>query len=211
MLVLSRKQGQSVQFAEMDVVVHVISVKGSRVQLGIDAPPEIRVTRPEKLGARSTAEKPNRDDQDGANDPISEAGRIRDQLSRVDAELAALAELADEKNLSIARRVAADSIGRLESIRRSLSVAVGESPAEARPIGDFVQVRTEVLEQLRQQQTPKQPLQPDESISWPDTGDRPTCVRQSSVGYAHLNRVTQNNDRGSSRSSFRKTTSTACG
>jgi carbon storage regulator len=48
MLVLSRKLGESVQIGDKRVTVHVLGVRGSRVQLGVDAPPEVAVHRSEK-------------------------------------------------------------------------------------------------------------------------------------------------------------------
>jgi carbon storage regulator len=46
MLVLSRKAGERVLIAE-NIIVEVIAVKGGRVRLGVQAPPEIGVWRGE--------------------------------------------------------------------------------------------------------------------------------------------------------------------
>ena len=171
MLVLSRKQGQSIEFTEMDVVVRVVTVKGSRVQLGIQAPAEITIRRSEKQLDSVKTE---------VSTSLAETRRIRDELSRLESELASLAELADAKDLSIARQLAADSIRRLEGIRRSLSVGIGGQRSKPRPIAELVRVRPDVLEQLRQEQPTQQA-----SVSWSDDDcDRSNCVRQSPSSYA---------------------------
>ena len=59
MLVLSRKQGESIEFSGLDVVVRVISLKRSKVQLGIEAPRQITVHRSEKA-----VESQQRDDRE---------------------------------------------------------------------------------------------------------------------------------------------------
>ncbi len=47
MLVLSRKEGESIEFRDLDVCVRVIQLKKSKVQLGIEAPRTIQVDRTE--------------------------------------------------------------------------------------------------------------------------------------------------------------------
>lgn len=47
MLILSRRPSEAVNFPQLGISVSIISVKGSRVQVGIDAPPEIKVLRRE--------------------------------------------------------------------------------------------------------------------------------------------------------------------
>lgn len=46
MLVLSRKRKQSFRIGK-DVTVWIIRIRGDQVQLGIDAPPDVRVVRSE--------------------------------------------------------------------------------------------------------------------------------------------------------------------
>lgn len=48
MLVLSRKQGESIQIDE-DIFVTVTQVKGGRVRLSIEAPKHVRIVRKEVL------------------------------------------------------------------------------------------------------------------------------------------------------------------
>ena len=47
MLVLARKADESLEFPELGVVIRVISLKKSKVHLGIDAPQRIKVRRTE--------------------------------------------------------------------------------------------------------------------------------------------------------------------
>lgn len=46
MLVLTRKLGESIHIGD-DIVITVVDVRPSRIRLGIDAPPEIRIEREE--------------------------------------------------------------------------------------------------------------------------------------------------------------------
>ena len=48
MLVLTRKTGESIYIGD-DIVITVVDVRPSRIRLGIDAPPEIRIERDERL------------------------------------------------------------------------------------------------------------------------------------------------------------------
>lgn len=47
MLILSRRPTEAINFPQLRISVSIVSVKGNRVQVGIDAPPEIRVLRHE--------------------------------------------------------------------------------------------------------------------------------------------------------------------
>jgi carbon storage regulator len=49
MLILSRKSGESITIGG-NIQVRVLKVRGSQVQLGISAPPEIKVMRQEIVG-----------------------------------------------------------------------------------------------------------------------------------------------------------------
>jgi carbon storage regulator len=53
MLVLSRKQGQKVCIGN-GIEVTVVSISGNRIQLGIDAPVDVRVLRGELTSADQT-------------------------------------------------------------------------------------------------------------------------------------------------------------
>jgi len=47
MLVLSRKTRQQILIPGLDITITVLDIGGNRVQLGIDAPRHVQVTRPE--------------------------------------------------------------------------------------------------------------------------------------------------------------------
>ena len=51
MLILSRKLKESIRIGD-DVIIHVLSVSGGRVKLGIEAPDDVGVVRDE-LGPKS--------------------------------------------------------------------------------------------------------------------------------------------------------------
>jgi len=182
MLVLSRKQGESVEFAELDVVVRVISLKKSKVQLGIEAPRHITVSRSEIAGERSTSPAVHA----SGTDQHSQV-RILEELARVEAELAALAELAAAKDRVIARNLAADSIERLAGIKRTLRLSMHQR-SEARPISDFIKVRADVIEQLRdmpQQDQDRADPDCEQSIAWPSSNpDRASSAREWQSGYS---------------------------
>lgn len=52
MLVLSRKLQQQIVIPELNICITVLSVGTNRVQLGIEAPNSIQITRPEIGGVR---------------------------------------------------------------------------------------------------------------------------------------------------------------
>ena len=54
MLVLSRKLQQQIVIPELNIRITVLSVGTNRVQLGIEAPNSIQITRPEINGLRFT-------------------------------------------------------------------------------------------------------------------------------------------------------------
>jgi carbon storage regulator len=49
MLVLSRKQGEKVVIPEAGITLTVLEVRGERIRLGIEAPPNLAVLRQEVL------------------------------------------------------------------------------------------------------------------------------------------------------------------
>ncbi|MFN9721206.1 MAG: carbon storage regulator [Planctomycetota bacterium] len=66
MLVLSRKIGESIEIAG-GIRVTVTEVRGGRVRLSIQAPPEIRVFRKEILDAAANASSVKGESLDGAS------------------------------------------------------------------------------------------------------------------------------------------------
>ena len=51
MLVLSRKQGQSIVIPRQEVIVTVLGVSQNRVRIGISAPAHVKIYRGELCGA----------------------------------------------------------------------------------------------------------------------------------------------------------------
>ncbi len=47
MLILSRRPNETIRFPQLGISISIVSVKGRRVQVGIEAPPEIKVLRKE--------------------------------------------------------------------------------------------------------------------------------------------------------------------
>jgi carbon storage regulator CsrA len=161
MLVLSRKEGESIKLTEVDVEIRVVGLTRSKVQLGIEAPASITVRRGE-LPQRSS-------DRYGP----AEQQRLSTELTRLEAEVIALAELAGsestgEEACNHAGRIAAEAMERLIGIKRSVQLASAVKP-EPTPISELVTVRTEVIDRLRTGQ--------------PDDVQPTGCVRQTTAGY----------------------------
>lgn len=55
MLVLSRRNGETISLPEHNIPIRVLRVSGSRVQIGIDAPSEVAIRRSELLEDPSDA------------------------------------------------------------------------------------------------------------------------------------------------------------
>lgn len=184
MLVLSRKKGEAVEFAELDVVVRVISLAKSKVQLGIEAPREITIHRSEIAPEQHSSP---------AADGTAESflATVLNELSTVEARLAALSEFADANGSRCAGEIAADSMERLGRVKRALGRSHRQQ-SKARPIADFIKVRADVIDQLRStpdnvnadSQSSEEPICQG-TIRWPGTShDRSSCAREKQLGYA---------------------------
>lgn len=53
MLILSRKEGESIEIPELGVVIEVTSIKKSRITIGIEAPKELAILRGEIVESAS--------------------------------------------------------------------------------------------------------------------------------------------------------------
>jgi carbon storage regulator len=51
MLVLSRREEESIRMPDLGVTVKIVSIQGQRIKLAIEAPKDVTVARPEKLSA----------------------------------------------------------------------------------------------------------------------------------------------------------------
>ena len=65
MLILSRKLKESIRIGD-DIVIHVLSVSGGRVKLGIEAPTDVGIVREELL--------PLENKRNGSREPAKRAG-----------------------------------------------------------------------------------------------------------------------------------------
>ena len=153
MLVLSRRVGETIELPEVGVVVQVVGIKKSKIQLGIEAPREITVSRGELPRRRQLAAQPERE-------------QMLAELARLEAEVLAMTELASPANQQTALAVRDETATRIDSLRRSLQLHSSASP---RSIAELVTVRADVIEQLRLGQIDQQ--------------RRADTVRQSSAGY----------------------------
>jgi carbon storage regulator len=55
MLIFSRKLGQSVHVGE-EIVIRIVEVRRSRIRIGIEAPPAVRIRRDEHVSRRPDGE-----------------------------------------------------------------------------------------------------------------------------------------------------------
>lgn len=164
MLVLSRREGESITFPELGVEIRVVGLRKSKVQLGIEAPREITVSRGEQADRVPMRSECSLVDQQRADHQIAE-------LVRLEAELIELAELAERTDSNRATEIAGDAIERIAGIKRSVRLA-SHSLAEPKSISELVTVRTDVIDTLRIGQT--------------EEVQRGECVRQRPAGYAVL-------------------------
>ena len=58
-LVLTRKEGQEIKIGD-DITVKIVAVNGNQIRIGINAPYNLRITRPEKH------DEPNHGDATGS-------------------------------------------------------------------------------------------------------------------------------------------------
>lgn len=157
MLVLSRKENETIEFPALGVVIRVFGLTRKRAQLGIEAPISLKVVRGEmsdSAGSVSTE----------SVDSVAEHV-IGEEFGRLESELAALAELASAKELPIARQVAADAAERLSRIQRTVAASLRRHEAT-------------ILE--------NPPRATPAKVEWSCDGDRAAaaCVRQSPASYA---------------------------
>lgn len=68
MLILTRKEGETIRIGD-DVVLTVVAVRGNKVRLGINAPKDVPVVRPE-ADARRLEQWPECAKGNNPNDPL---------------------------------------------------------------------------------------------------------------------------------------------
>ncbi|MAI73039.1 MAG: hypothetical protein CMM01_19330 [Rhodopirellula sp.] len=194
MLVLSRKEGESIEFRDLNVCVRVIQLKKSKVQLGIEAPRAIQVDRTETLARQDENERSSRQqnlsgltrkfDQKRIQTNESEPEqRLLDELAKLEVEVMTLAELVNSKHQDLARQTALVSLERLNGVRKMLRVS-SRTYSTFRSMSDFIKTKNckshgassaektgdEIARQDCHELTPTTPSQID-------------SLRQSGVGY----------------------------
>lgn len=122
MLVLARKADESLEFPELGIVIRVVSLKKSKVHLGIDAPQRIRVRRTE-LPPESSRHQPESCEQESSEKNLVrcfDSHRLSYELSRLESQISALSELASRSNRELAAQVVADSQKQVDKINHLL-------------------------------------------------------------------------------------------
>ena len=210
MLVLSRKEGESIEFRDLDVSVRIIQLKKSKVQLGIEAPRAIQVDRSETLEGRDGVE--SRSDHFGVgrierqtnrkqirtNHPQSEQ-RLLDELAKLEVEVMTLAELVTSKDQDLARQTALVSLERLYGLRKILKGVSNSHPAP-RSISDFIQTRQCECNRVESANgsTSDGAVQGKQELNSSFLSQsRIDCLRQTGVGYFLDSDVSVLSERGS--------------
>ncbi|MCP4941417.1 MAG: hypothetical protein GY924_05490 [Planctomycetaceae bacterium] len=195
MLVLSRKEGESIEFRDLNVCVRVIQLKKSKVQLGIEAPRTIQVDRTETLGRYGENEHSGSQqnlqqlrrkfDQNRVQTNQNESEqRLFDELAKLEVEVMTLAELVTSKDQDLARQTALVSLERLNGLRKMLQVssAMRSTP---RSISDFIQTRNDQGHGAGSGDSAADHTHRDcQTLApTPTSQTQIDCLRQSGVGY----------------------------
>jgi carbon storage regulator CsrA len=123
-LVLSRKTNQKILFPAVAASVQVLSVKGSVVRLGIDAPPGLTVLREELAAGAPPAAPEGFPRRPGRTAPEPEVDRTA--LQRVEAALAELALLPLSRRAALPADAAA-ALAAVEADLRALRLQLGDA------------------------------------------------------------------------------------
>ena len=194
MLVLSRKQGESIEFRDLNVRVQVIQLKKSKVQLGIEAPRTIQVDRTEAIARHDENKQAvgklnplqvgrNLDPKRVQASQSESEQRVLDELAKLEVEVMTLAELVTSNDPNLARQTALVSLERLNGVRKMLQFC--SAPRSTRSTSDFIQATNDdqahgidshdrSADVLTHQDCQKLAPTPKARID---------CLRQSGVGY----------------------------
>ncbi len=166
MLVLSRKENESIEFPALGVVIRVIGLTRKRVQIGIDAPISLKVARGELAAAGSVPPVPV--------DSIAEHV-IGAEFKRIESDLAALTSFAGEEDRPRAQKAVGDLIDRMTRIKRTVSASLRERDKK---VVDGMRSKTR-----QRSSSPSKPESPWQEAAGSDPSCDAACVQQSSVGY----------------------------
>lgn len=217
MLVLSRKLGESVEIGDRAVTVQVLSIKRSKVQLGIDAPMDVAIHRKEKMvdggvgknGVGKNIEKLSREKQCDSTCPnvldrlATSASQAKTTKKRnnettlhdfmqIQAEIAALVDLVPGPDRSAAEELAVRAVEQLTAIIQSTQDTRGKQPEQQepeQPISSFMRSRSVDLQKI-----PRQPSVRDKATaakkakSWTvESSDQSTVLIRESDSSYRLN------------------------
>lgn len=134
MLILSRRPNETIRFPQLGIAVSIVSVRGSRVQVGIDAPPEIQVIRRElendSVSSNARGAAPSADSAKVANKSDKSNHQLRNQLNKATL------------GVHLAQRQLA--AGQIEAAEKSLAKALeqlAELDSKATPAGPQVELQ----------------------------------------------------------------------
>lgn len=196
MLVLSRKEGESIEFRDLDVCVRVIQLKKSKVQLGIEAPRTIQVDRTETLGRYADKEYCGGHqmlsplDQKFAQKRVqADHGepeeRLVNELAKLEVEVMTLAELVTSNDKKLAGQTALIALERLHRLRKMLR-ASSAVRSTCSTISDFIHTRNHQATGADSGGGSADAMvsQAHQGLASKRTSESSTgCLRQSGVGY----------------------------
>lgn len=195
MLVLSRKEGESIEFRDLNICVRVMQLKKSKVQLGIDAPHDIRVDRTETLARKVDEEhlareklprsEPKFDLKRTEESLLGSKQRLLNELAKLEVEVMTLAELVTSKDQKLARQTALVSLERLHAVRKTLkaSCPVNSSCRTNHDSGTRSDDRSRSAGKVRGSTDAAVHKDGQELVPLPASQSSIDCVRQSGVGY----------------------------
>lgn len=186
MLVLSRKEGESIEFPDLNVRVQIIQLKKSKVQLGIEAPREIQVDRSETVDRRvdeSGAARARGREYNVNREELDQ--RLFDELAKLEVEVLALAELVASKDRDLARHTATVSLERMNTLRNTLN-SMSSRRRVTRSIAEFMQSRCKQSKTAvgRGNCDPNTKTQDEPVSTWDQSSlERADCIRQAGGSY----------------------------
>jgi carbon storage regulator CsrA len=152
MLILSRRPNETICFPQLGISVSIVSVKGSRVQVGIDAPPEIQILRHElQADAQPNDSKLKR--------PSELASSPQCQQPRADQENHNLRNRLNKATLGLHLAQKQLATGQIEAADRTLAIALSR------------------LAELEESQVTKPAIRPTQSAA-PKSKPLATSLRQ---------------------------------
>ncbi len=125
MLVLSRKENETIEFPAIGVVIRFFGFSRKRVQVGIEAPISLKIARGEQRQPHS----------DNLVDSIAEYV-IGEDFEQLESDLATLAELAETRDCTTTKKVAEDAINRIARLKRTVTEAIkSKDPGKEKDTG----------------------------------------------------------------------------